>query len=215
MNTEGPWQNVPEAMIIRLIWTFSTPSGVCVYVSHDIPFNVGWHTYTVDLWDSFEGSAEVAVGNCQSDPTPTWLESYPVFGFRLDPNENISGSTLVQEIDWMKLTQNNYGNTVSDYPIYYSVNDEDAVTIEFYYTTDPVNHPTQHSMTLFEPAPPQDPPGPLFTYLPMVVHGTVYDSDKVIWETENVSSGEYFICAVVDDGYNQNTHCSEASVIIQ
>ncbi len=215
MNTEGPWQNVPEGMMIRLIWTFTAPTGTCIYVSQDIPFNVGWYDYTVDLWDSFDGSAEVAVGSCPNDPTPTWRESYPVYNFRLDPNENITGTTMVQAIDWIKLTRNNYGNTVSDYPIYYSVNKEDYISIDFYYTTDPVNNPTQHAMAVFEPAPPQDPPGPLFTYLPMIVHGVVYDSEKVIWETENVSSGEYFICVVVDDGYNQNTHCSEASVIIQ
>jgi hypothetical protein len=215
MHTEGPWQNVPKGMMIRLVWTFTAPGGLCIYVSHDLPFDVGWHEYNIDLWDSFEGAAEVTLGGCPGGPH-NWKNSYYVYDLRFDPNENIMGSTLYQTLDWVKLTKNNFANTVQDYPIRFHVNEDDYTSLAFYYTTDPVNNPTQYQMTLFNPEPTQ-PEGPLFLYLPSILFNPVSypNSEKVLWETENVSSGEYFICAEIDDGYNSNIFCSKVSVIVE
>ncbi len=218
MNVDGPWQNVPEAMIARLIWTFTGPTGACTYVGHDITFDVGWHEYTVDLWDSasLEGQVEATAGNCPADPTPTWLESYPIYELRLDPNENIMGSTLYQNIDWVQLNQQNYGDRVHNYRIYFRVNKDDYTSVTFFYTTDPVNNPTQYQMEIYTPTPSQ-PSGPLYTYLPLMVfypNTPQFTGESFLWETENVSAGEYYVCAVIDDLYNSNTFCSPASVII-
>ena len=67
MYADGSWQNVPDGMIARLVWKLQNTE--CYLVSQDIPLDVGWQTYTIDLYDAFNGSIEQRSGNCPGSVT--------------------------------------------------------------------------------------------------------------------------------------------------
>ena len=110
MYTEAAWQNVPQGMITRLIWTIRGLTGrqgaECSLVSQDLPIRCRLAgNFTIDLYDSFAGSVEqTSPGppNCPSLPF-NWINSPSAIKFRLDPNENIGLGNLHQIIDWVKL----------------------------------------------------------------------------------------------------------------
>ena len=108
----APWQNVVDGGMARWIWSVS---GSCWLVSQDIDYDIGYQTYSIDLYDAFNGGAEATSGPCGGLPT-TWQTSSTVYGLRFDPNENIScspqfagafvistGGDYVQKLDWIRL----------------------------------------------------------------------------------------------------------------
>ena len=217
MFINGNMQEVADGMIGRWIWTTQTG---CTYVSKGIPYDVGWHTYSVDLFDPAQGSP--TQGSCVLQP---WSSATQVTQLRFDPNENYTGMGYVpamafhQEYDWFRLTQVDRVLHGTAFPIHISLNvPEDQIkSLNFYYTTSR-QEPTQHSVTLYvPPSPPSTTNGRFRLYLPLVVNGLgdAISGPAYMWETGNVAPGTYYVCANVSDGYNQASYCSDAPLLIQ
>lgn len=217
-----PWANVPEGMIVRWIWstqgTSQRPGYRCHWVSQDLPFDVGWQIYTVDLFDPFLGSPEQKAGDCPLNKNWNWNEAGEILELRFDPNENITGETIRQKIDWIRLSGVERHKSGLVYPIYYSVIDEnmDRVSHQFFYTND-LNQPFQNiakEKQVSFPPPPRD---SFSVYLPAIsnnatlsnIEGNVY-----LWDTNGVTAGIYYICISSDDGLNQKISCSNAPIEI-
>jgi len=217
MHTEGPWQNIVQGMMARWIWTVQGPGGNCHYVSQDIPYDVGWQTYTIDLFDAFNGSPEVVIGGC---PATNWKNSGIVVGLRFDPNENILGYPLNQTIDWIKLYKEDRIPQGSNFPIRFFLNkDPSEVQLSYFYTTDPKNYPTQQ-MAQSLPSPPSLGVGRHSLFLPLVT--SLYDpsylpppnSVTFHWDTGKVNPGMYYICVTASDSFNQTTYCSDTPTTV-
>jgi hypothetical protein len=220
---DQPWQRIPRGSMIRLIWTIQGDSGrpgfECHLVSHDITFNVGWNTYSIDLWDSFAGSTEDWAGECASLPK-NWRDSTPIFKIRFDPNENITAGSFQQAIDWMRITKPNYIKQGQPFPIALNKHFPDQnPTIKLYYTTNASTQPKQNPLITYTPTTPTEPvlDGEL-VYLPMIENGAPpleIDGDFTYqWDTKAVPPGEYYICAEATDGLNTGIYCSKAPVIV-
>ncbi len=221
MFTDATAQDVPNGMIVRWVWSVQGSSGrpgyYCHKVTQDLPYDVGWQTYVIDLWDLFAGSAEEFAGECDGLNTP-WRDSGLVYQVRFDPNENVTNYTFVQKLDWIRLTKPISVVRGEIYPL--SLNKffpGDSFDTTLYYTTDPKNQPMQHLVVLYDPLPAPT-PGPNAVYLPFVRKGGdpfVAPGDLNFgWDTTTVIPGEYYICAVLDDGLNQTTLCSEATITV-
>ena len=93
-------------MIVRLFWSLDRPGVDCWYGSRAVALDVGWQMYTVDLYDAWNGMPEERTPlDC---PMVSWHDQAsvgPVVAFRLDPNENITGSVMHQEFDWLRITK--------------------------------------------------------------------------------------------------------------
>jgi hypothetical protein len=220
MLTDNSLQDIPNGMIVRWVWSIQGSSGrqgyMCHIVTQDIPYDVGWHTYTVDLWDPFSGSAEEFAGECDGGIT-TWRESGQVLQLRFDPNENITGETLYQKIDWIRLTKPIVITRGQAYTL--SLNKffpGDTFDTVLYYTNN-LNQPTQNRVILYTPPTPA-PAGPQAIYLPMLRKDGAASTEpgdlNFNWNTTTVNPGEYYICAQVDDGVNQAIFCSEATITV-
>lgn len=234
LNTAGPWQNVTDGMILRWIWVQPVSGGEeCFRVSHDIPLNVGWQTYSIDLSDPFNGVAEEVAGSCNGLGLH-WLDSKPITRFRMDPNENILGVPLEQQLDWVRLTKMEQVLRGSVFPIRIGLNKlpGEIPLVEFYYTND-LNNPTQHpaqelistSATVdFEVFPSTGEskqevalqqltslPLAVKNYLPSDLPGVAHEY-IFSWDTTGVNPGEYFVCTRVNDSLNEAIYCSEAPV---
>jgi hypothetical protein len=220
-RTDGAWSVPDLGMIVRLIWRLNRPGEDCYYVSRAIALDIGWQTYTVDLYDPLNGIPEEKTpADC---PLVSWRDQAavgPVAGFRLDPNENITGGNMHQEFDWIRLTkveQVSQGNPVK---IRVLLNKQPSeVTLHFYYTTDL----SQQTQNLASTYPTTIFAAPNIQYLPIVFAvDPNYDPfvDQIpadvtyLWNTRGVAPGEYYLCAQASDGYNQATYCSQVPVQI-
>jgi hypothetical protein len=214
---DGTQSLVADGMIGRLIWKY----GNCTQVSEDIPYEVGWQTYSIDLHNPSLGFAEEAAG-CGRD---YWMNSGQIISLRFDPNENWTGNlvpdiTFHQQFDWIRLTKMDQATQGRTYPIKVNLNKpaEDLTALTFYYTTD-LGRPTQNLAQPFTPAPPA---GPNLIYLPLTLGPGIADpfvagleGDVTFqWDTSDVPAGEYTLCAVANDGYNEAIYCSDAPVQI-
>ena len=237
---KASWQNVPDGMIVRWVWTVQGSSGSesdrCTLVSQDIPFNTGWDTLVIDLHDSFAGSAEQMAGKC-SGYQARWLTDRPILNFRFDPNENITGAAdpitgggpFNQLIDWIRLTQPDTIAIGDVYPIRFAMDTalSEVNNLALYYTTDR-NLPTAHLIyrqNKFPEANSVENPAislPLvanrLTFLPIIFTRPeiVLDQDYIeyYWDTINVPAGTYYICAVLSNSTSESTICSEATLRI-
>ena len=215
MYTAGAWQNVPLGMMARWIWTVP---GNCHMVSHDIPFDVGWQTYTIDLFDSFNGTPEAVAGSC---PPLSWKDTPSVIGLRFDPNENILGYPLVQAIDWIKLYKGDRVPRGVPFPVKMVLNKPPEETgLSYFYTTDPKNQPQQQAAKVYLSSPPLSSNGQYRTYLPLI--SSKFDPSDVPqpnsvtyhWDTRQVDPGDYYICVSAADSHNQTTICSDVPIQI-
>jgi hypothetical protein len=225
MHTEGPVQRFGAGMMVRWVWVIQGASGrqgyECWLVSNDIPYDVGWQTYSVDLKDDSNGGTVIqTAGDCPTG-TLTWSMTSPVLRFRLDPNENITGSNMHQELDWVRLTAMDEVKQGTPFPVQISLNvsPSQLTSSAFYYTTDPAGSPQQHSAALYAPVP--STPGRYSVYLPLVLAGFAPGGDQpgangvtFYWDTATVTPGTYYICTSLADAYNQATYCSEAPVVV-
>ncbi|MFZ6021501.1 MAG: hypothetical protein ACOYXO_18040 [Chloroflexota bacterium] len=216
-----PWANVPKGMIVRWIWSTQGTSfrdGYrCHWVSQDLPFDVGWQVYNVDLFDQFLGSPEQKAGECPLIQR-NWQEAGEIFELRFDPNENITDEYFLQKIDWIMLSGVEIVKSGSIFSVYYSIIDEspDSVQIEFFYTSDPKNEPLQKKALPVTQPPPDLPPHYLYvTYLPLILNNTRgFYGMSFDWNTTGVSPSNYYLCAKGDDGLNQGIYCSTAPLRI-
>ncbi len=212
-----PWANVPGGMIVRWIWsTQGTSQRIgyrCHWVSQDLPFDVGWQIYTVDLFDPFLGSPEQKAGECP--PNKNWNEAGEILELRFDPNENISGEIIRQKIDWIRLSGVEKHKSGLVYPVYFSVIDEniDGVSHNFFYTKDlsqPFQNIAKEKQVSFPP------PGRdgFSIYLPVVLNNAT-GNNVYLWDTNGVSAGIYYICVKsIDEQRNQTISCSNAPIEI-
>ena len=192
-----------------------------LYFPPAVAQDVGWNTYTVDLYDPLNGiPEEFTPGNC---PVVSWRDQAlvgPVVGFRFDPNENITGSVMHQEFDWISLTKVEQVTQGISVKIRVLLNKPSSnVSIDFYYTTD-LSQPKQHPANAFARAAIS---APYILYLPVVSNSDPYYDPFVeqipadityLWNTSGVSPAEYYVCAEAGDGYNQATYCSQAPIKI-
>ena len=231
-NGLAPWQNIVDGMIARWIWSVQGASGLpgyrCTLVGQDIPYDVGYQTYTIDLYNTFDGQAKETQGECTGLPT-TWQASGPVLKMRFDPNENISCNPqfgipfvistcgdYVQKLDWIRLTAVDQVTQGIRFPVQITLNHSPGtVSLTFFYTTTLAN-PTQFPAQIYTPPPPA---GTIKLFLPMLLknYQPTYDTfpetnGTYLWETTNVPLGTYYICVRANDGYNTATYCSEAPV---
>jgi hypothetical protein len=237
MQVEGAWQNVPEGMIVRWIWRTTGDSGrpgsECHLVSQDIPSDVGWRTYSVDLHDPFNGYSEEIAGSCEGLPRD-WLGTSPIFKLRFDPSENIMGVPLHQQLDWIRLTEVDKVLKGNPFPVQIGLNKSpDELTSTDFYYTDNLQDPTQHRAAgyspLLSPASTSETyhvrPGPhqqaaeVQTFLPAVwrnrfriVFPPIENGVNFAWDTRAVSPSEYYVCVVVEDQFNAGAYCSDAPV---
>jgi hypothetical protein len=220
-RTDGAWSVPDLGMIVRLIWRLDRPGEDCYYVSRAIALDIGWQTYTVDLYDPLNGIPEEKTpADC---PLVSWRDQAavgPVVGFRLDPNENITGGNMHQEFDWIRLTKVEQVSQGKPVKIRVLLNKQPSeVTLHFYYTTDL----SQQTQNLASTYPTTIFAAPNIQYLPIVFAvDPNYDPfvDHIpadvtyLWNTRGVAPGEYYSCAQASDGYNQATYCSQVPVQI-
>jgi len=225
MNTQYPIhiQNVPNGMIVRLIWRVGTD---CWLVSQDIPFDVDWQTYSIDLSDAFSGSVkEMSPSGCALSSV-TWSTSTNVTQFRFDPNENALGQSLTQQLDQIWLTQMN--RVASGMPFFAQIKLNKSPSLiptrTFYYTTNPSN-PYQNLAqpnTVRVPKPKVG-QASFFVFVPFVMSSQAVpppspppppDPNAVdfSWDTTGVAPGTYYLCVRLSDGINQATYCSEVPI---
>jgi hypothetical protein len=204
-NGKAPWANPAVGMIARWIWTANGPHRLpCSLVSQAIPYDVGFQTYTIDLYNAVNGKAVSKLGDCTG--LSTWIGSGAITQLRFDPNENITCTkakpiiraycgNFVQSLDYIRLTGMDQVTAGTAFPIGITLNrsSDTLKSLTFYYTT-AVSQPTQS-----------------------LAVGTVQSTGTSVtynWDTTGVPTGTYFICAQADDGLNPVTYCSEANVAV-
>ncbi len=227
--TDAPYTIFGSGMIARLVWYLQGVSGLpdnrCLMVSDDIPYDVGWYTATVDLFDPLQGLADQnTVVDCP--PEMAWSDNTPALLFRLDPNENILGTTLRQRIDWIKLTKAEEITKGTQYPVNLNLNlPWYAMTnYKLFYTTNPAN-PTQYpadSDVTSESGLPVVVTSKVF--LPTVINWSFVSGYQVpllaydqtlTWNTTNVNPGQYYLCLQVTSNGITTTSCSSAPVVVK
>ncbi len=221
INTEWskPWANVPKGMIVRWIWSTLGTSGRsgsrCHWVSQDLPFDVDWNVYSVDLFDTFLGEPEGKAGECPAT-NRSWAEANDILELRFDPNENITGEDITQKLDWIRLSGIEKVQKGNPFPVEYYVNESKSqlAYIDFYYTTNPENDPLQHRAIEYlpNPSPTPVPSGAKMIYLPLLLLRNTFNGEVFHWDTSQVNPGEYYFCAQVSDSYNTATYCSNAPI---
>ncbi len=217
--TEDSWSIPDLGHIVRLFWQLDRPGEDCYYGSRAIALDVGWHTYIVDLYNGWNGTPEeFTPSGCGYTPWTAQASIGPLVKFRLDPNENITALTLHQRFDWLRLTQVDSVVQGRVFPIKVTLNKPAAElqSVSFFYTTN-LSEPFQSPAQPYTPSPLS---GPFRLFLPVVQ--TSVGPDPFVsalpaditfaWDTSNVTPGEYYLCAQVNDGYNQAVYCSEAPV---
>ncbi len=224
MYINGTQPLVPDGMIGRLIWIARQGNGYCFQVSDGIPYRIGWNTYTIDLWNPLYGTPEATSPYTTSSCSKMkWIDSHSVIQVRFDPNENYTGvlfpntvppMAFVQKFAWMRLTKTEQVTIGDILKIGFNLNkDMPNSQVDFFYTnnlSDPTQNPvstpilsTQDTLAvnpIFLPL--------IYNYLPEYIEG----SQNIPWDTSGATPGEYYICAVANDGYNQTTFCSDAPV---
>ena len=209
--TEGSMQKFGKGWLVRWIWE----SNGCTMVSRDIPYDTGWHTYSIDLADPYAGLSVQQIGSCPGG-TLSWLSPASANKFRLDPNENITGTTLHQEIDWISLNAMDTVPRGMAFPITFTSNKTGSSTqYTAYYTTNRANPTQSIAQLLSQTNPPGQSRGPITLFLPIVDNGIDPGSIVLLWNTGNVNPGQYYVCIKANDGLNETIGCSDAPVAVQ
>jgi hypothetical protein len=206
------YQDIVHGMVIRYGVALGWNGTSCKEVSNDIPFDVGWNTYSIDLNKGTDGLFEQWTGSCP--PSKYWNQTGPIEIMRFDPNENQLGRTLHQELDWIKLTKMDQVKSGNTFPFLLKSNKTagELTELNFYYTTS-LSNPTQHAAVEYV----RDPiSASVFTFLPLTISPSYDDYEqediRFIWDTSGVSPADYYICVMADDDYNPVSYCSNAPV---
>jgi hypothetical protein len=206
------YQDIVNGMIIRYGVALGPDGSTCKAVSNDIPFDVGWNTYSIDLYHGDDGKFEEKTGSC---PTGWyWNVIGPIEIMRFDPNENQIGRTLHQELDWIKLTRMDRVKAGKPFTIELKANKpaSEITALTYYYTTS-LSDPTQNPATAYTPSAHT---GAFTSFLAQVTNRYIDEYDpqaiRFEWDTVGVSPADYYICVVADDGKNAVLYCSDAPV---
>jgi hypothetical protein len=210
-NIDSPIQNFGGGMIFRWGWNFGPTINACEAVTNDIPFDVGWNTYSFDLLSGENGSIIQKFGTCPS--VSYWKDSGPIHRVRFDPNENQTGGTIHQDIDWIKLTKMDRVQAGIPYAITITANKTSTSFNQLtYYYTSSLLIPQQHIANAYiYPFP----AGPYYQFLPITSADSVPNTIIFQWDTTGVNPNNYYVCVVANDGNNQGTFCSDAPVKIE
>jgi hypothetical protein len=221
----GEWSHTVDGMVVRWVWGVNRPGKTCYYYSKEVELDVGWQVYTVDLYDAWNSMpATVWPTTC---PMVPWKdETAPVFMFRFEPNENITDFTLHQEVDWIRLTKVDTVRRGQPYTVKTKLNvSASSLASITYYYTDNLSNPTQHIADNFSMNTPLD--AAYSTFIPLLSRayttgstgqdpfvGELKPDVSYYWDTSAVNPGTYYICTLLNDGYNQSIYCSEAPVTV-
>jgi hypothetical protein len=145
---------------------------------------------------------------------------------RFDPNENISGTTMRQQLDWIKLTKTPEVIKGTSFPIDIELNVPWSVisSYQVYYTTDrtkPYQNPASTS-----PITVSTPSSPDLTsmFLPMIINSTPTPdkldallpySQSLSWNTSAVAKGTYYLCIQTTANGKSTTFCSDAPIRVK
>lgn len=222
----APWENIPDGMIGRWIWSIQGTSGrqgrLCTMVGPDIPYDIGRQEISLDLLNPASGDAEERSGECPAG-TLRWT-SGQVLDTRFDPNENVTGvgdpitggGPFTQRIRSIRLTKVDTAQAGGTYLIQMNLNEDPAnVNATFYYTTN-LAQPTQNQAARVVA---QSVSGNE-VFLPMLRQpglGGPAGANPLSfdWNLAGVAPGTYYICARLGDGLNTQTVCSKAPLRVQ
>ena len=227
MSIDGDYSIPADGMIGRWMWRDTND---CTYVSADIPYDVGWHTYTIDLHDSFNGKPVSAVVGLNTPPEgctkKPWKDAGQIEMLRFDPNENWTGNLVPeiifhQEFEWIRLTKEDRIARGTPFPIEISLNKpvDEFESITYFYTTD-LQNPTKNQVADYNPPRSQASSGhgQHTIYLPIITNYfptfSIPSDVTHQWDTSNVNPGKYFICVEADDGISQATYCSDVPILV-
>lgn len=213
-SIDAEWAVPEQGMIVRWVWGVNRSGKICYNYSREAALDVGWQTYSVDLYDDWNGTpATVYPSSCQLIP---WKdEPGKVFMFRFEPNENITSQIFHQEIDWIRLTKED--RVTQGYPFTIKLNlnipDDQLKSIRFYYTTDPKEPIQNLAAAKVTNSSPLSAPFKVFLPISLTPAGDPFLANlnadiDFSWDTRGVSPGDYYICGVADNGLNQSTFCS-------
>jgi hypothetical protein len=227
---KAPWQNIPDGMIVRLIWgiqgTTGHPTDRCWLTSQDIPFDIGWQTYWIDLGDAFNGKPELSAPIACPATIPNWTSSPPILDLRFDPDENVTvghdnitgGGPFHHQIDWIRLNAIASVAQGAPYLIQLQLN-RSISQIAYYYTTNPAD-PTQAVARAYNSG--EFTNGGFRIFLPLLMMplnntdmgGLPAANTTFMWDTRDVARNTYYICVRATGGGNTATYCSEAPIIV-
>ena len=214
MSQNGSIAYPDKGMIVRLFWILNYNGLPCYYVSRAISLDVGWQTYSTDLYDPLNGYPEkVFPSTC---PVKSWRDQAqvgPLILLDIEPNENVTDYAFRQQFDWFRLTMPDLVTRGQPFQVSVQINKpaSEIRSLVFYYTTD-LTQPMQHLAQQYIPT-----AAPFGTYIPQILStgspapalpGTINFS----WNTTGVNIGEYYLCALANDGYSQSLYCSQSLV---
>jgi hypothetical protein len=227
----APWANAPDGMVVRWGWSIPGASGAptnrCHLVSHDIPFDLDWQTYVLDLHTGINGQPEeTSVLDCPAQ-WPSWAGSSTITNVRLDLNENVTAATdpitnggpFHQILDWVRLTAAPEVSGGTPYLVQLDLNRpaNQVDSVAYYYTTTR-SDPTQTRAVAWTGG---TPAGPNRIFLPFLGRGggaaggsdTLPQADLTFrWDTRGVPDNNYYLCAVITIRPNTATYCSDVPV---
>jgi hypothetical protein len=201
-------------------------ANLCAYVSNDIPLDVGWHTYTLDLYNPAFGTPVMVTPPC-SQKTP-WKDAPTITKLRVDPNENYTGefpgnaysdavSPMVfqQQIDYIKLTKMEQIKAGTFYKVEFTSNKSlPASSYKVYYTSD-LAFPRQSAALDAQPtAPVVVRPYSIFLPFASNLSADVSSPQRSGWNTTGVTPGVYYVCIEANDTLNASIQCSNAPIEI-
>ena len=207
----------PAAWLVRLIF-FTTdkdqggPDLDYMNQTNDIIVFDDWNTYQMDL------SKGLQKGYWETDPGQQGGNAYWTglkYFIRFDFLEGYQPWTF--HLDDVKLTGNDQANT--SFTVQWKPLESGAPTqVDFYANTNPAQCGYSGSPISRWPASGQTAPPPLgyTVYLPAIFSNYPSSSDyRQVWNTAQVASGSYFVCAIARDGYNTSRWVSETPVDVQ
>ena len=221
-----PWENIPDGMIGRWIWSIQGTSGRagyrCTIVGPDIPYDIGRQLITIDFLNPLSSVAEESQGECPTGAL-NWTTGQ-ILELRFDPNENVTGvndaitggGPFTQRIRSIRLSKEDTAKAGGTYLIRMNLNKDPAnINTTFYYTTNPAQ-PTQHLAGNVAASV----SGPNHVYLPLLQQTGLTqtvgpNARSFTWNLAGVAPGTYYVCAVLNDGLNSQTICSRTSVLVQ
>lgn len=230
MFTEGDRSNFGGGMVVRWVWHLKGVSGLpanrCIMVSNAIPYDIGWYTQSIDMFDAIEGQAvQTSVVDCPAGLN--WTNNSPAVLIRFDPNENISGQTMRQQLDWIRLTKTSEVAKGAVFPVELELNMPWSMlsNYQMYYTTDrkqPYQHPANVELPSPETAAAFNAPFSVFLpmitqFVPQLDHFDAFlpHSQTIHWNTAPVAKGTYYLCIKTTANEKSTTYCSEAPVVVK
>jgi len=200
MYVEGT-QDIGQGWVTRVIWWDQGPV-VDYVVTKDIIVYEGWQVYSLDL---------SKVGLEPSSGGAGWF-SYQR-ALRLDPVEVAAPTSF--HLDYVMLTADEQIQRGRLFPVIYQISENIGVTVTLWYDTNRNPQDGRNPLTVYAPLQSTS----YFTvYIPLVtrlLNDLPHPSGiTVIWDTQSVSGGKYYICAEVNDGLNTAVWYSDTPVIV-